>query len=400
MNSELPLENSSTTEIPVSAENEEISPAFLYIYSILAVMTIGGNGIVVISYVIDKSIRLSTPNTYILNLAIADFLVGGFDFLASFIWSVSGADLNPSFVPCFLWSWLRHAGTLASAVVVLLVSWDRYKLVSNALTYRRDQTPGKAALRNVIAWAAVCTYTFILHVVGTWFLSFTPGCIRSRAPNRIIVYTFFVEVLIPVLVIVVLNVKVLLALRQRTKSKLEGAIIQGISLQKDSSFEHNANRKSSNVIPEGNLELSSKTLNTKEEDSKETLEVGSGSRIGFENQGIKYILADQNGTKLGFEKKKTKKSQNPKETKKKMHKLYKAVKALVIFTSIYISCWIPFYVITLVSLVKSDISDWVSFLGALIISFNSTINPFLYAAMSRKFRRRIFLLLKCQFLRK
>ncbi|KAJ8043587.1 Muscarinic acetylcholine receptor M2 [Holothuria leucospilota] len=441
MTSEFTSEVYITTENPTSVGNAELSPGFLYIYLILAIITIGGNGMVIISYVIDKSIRLSTPNTYILNLAIADFLVGVFEFLVTFIWSISGANINPPLIPCFLWGWIRHAATLSSAVVVFFLSWDRYKLVSNALTYRRDQTPSKAARRTLIAWVVVFGYVFALHTIGVLLFDGAAGCIPSEAPSQVILFSFFPEFALPLSIIVVLNVIVLLALRRRTFSKIRENFTHENAARTDSSFKGNSEQTSINIPGADKRNLSAKTLDKQERAGRNILDKTyragrDGHEIDDKNSEINNFEVttqnielednpgkqfseretEQNGhgcnlnatisencssenrnvRKESGDKKSCEKSQ---ETKKEMLKLYKAVKALVIFTSIYISCWIPFYVISLLSLIKSDISDYILFLGTLILALNSTINPFLYAAMSMKFRRRFLLLLKCHFLR-
>lgn len=448
MTSSLPSVASSTRDS--STEYITLPPVLLGTYFILAVVTIFGNALVIISYVIDRSIRRSTANAYIFNLAVADFFVGVFDLLATFIWAVSGGSLSPVFIPCFLWGCLQHAMTLFSAIAVAFLSWDRYKLVSDALIYIRDQTPKKAMVRSLIAWFFVILYVTVVHTMGIIFsASLGAGCIQSKIPRKVILVSFFPDFLIPLSITVVLNVSVLLALRRRTLARIEEQIghhkarrSMGYSTNDavksgTSNSESSRGQVNGNANIQGELRISNETLfdtegfeiqNSVENRSTVNKTAGNSiTEISTQNhEDSSYATKDNvtnradsvceskcelrlshnmkstvrnttlNGSKENIQNLE-KKEDIPKEALRERKKLLKVVKALIVFTLIYIACWIPFYVVSFLSLIKSDLNPWAFYIGALILASNSAINPFIYAVMSMKFRNRFILISKCKF---
>lgn len=432
-----------TLTLPTTAVPLQTEPVFLIIlvkltiYLFLGFITIIGNAIVVLSFIIDKDIRSSPANAFICNLAIADFFVGIVHFLAEAIWILLGSNLQTPYLLCFCWGYLRNLTTLMSSVLLVMITWDRFKLVSDALKYKRDRTSRKNLIQTLVAWTVVAVYVFMTIFIFNKFyfdenldVSSTMACIPSTFPKLFFVLTILPDFVFPFLLILTFNVMILLTLRKITLLKVEtyfshhNALREGrqscnkrrtkflknvgVDLKKSSPLSASVKPNVTNVVSKDVKWEDDRTLN--HNDASTNLERG---HISFhvrnreseadEETTYSHVYTDQcanssekegsatSNTEKCF--KKDKRSYNPPEIKRELHKLHKAVKSLALFTFVYFICWIPFYVIFFLSYFGVDIEDKVIALGGLILASNSAINPFLYALMSYKFRRRFKLLL-------
>ncbi|XP_028924091.1 histamine H3 receptor-like [Ornithorhynchus anatinus] len=132
--------------------------ALLVVTVLLALVTVLGNALVVIAFVVDKNLR-HRSNYFFLSLAISDFLVG--------------AICIPLYIPetlmkswllgrgvCKFWLVIDYLSCTASAFNIVLISYDRYQSVYNAVSYRNQQG---AAARAVIQVATVWILAFVVH---------------------------------------------------------------------------------------------------------------------------------------------------------------------------------------------------------------------------------------------
>ncbi|XP_070809137.1 histamine H3 receptor-like [Pituophis catenifer annectens] len=119
----------------------------------LALVTVLGNALVILAFVVDKSLR-TQGNFFFLNLALADFLVGGFciplyiPYILTDEWKF-GKGL------CKLWLVVDYLVCTASGFNIVLISFDRFISVTRAVSYRVQKGMTKSTVvKMVTVWIA------------------------------------------------------------------------------------------------------------------------------------------------------------------------------------------------------------------------------------------------------
>lgn len=141
----------SSSEDPVRIQKslaEIISVSIVVV--LLAVLTIGGNLLVIIAFRIDKQLQTIT-NYFLLSLAVADLAIGIFSMPLYTVYLLMGHwPLGP--LLCDLWLSLDYVMSNASAANLLVISFDRYLSVTRPLTYRANRTGRKAVCMILFVW--------------------------------------------------------------------------------------------------------------------------------------------------------------------------------------------------------------------------------------------------------
>ena len=145
-----PFANSTNATEP---ETEPQTVATILIISIvvtiLAILTAGGNLMVMISFKMDKQLQ-TVSNYFLLSLSIADFFIGVFSMPLYTVYLLMKWPLGP--LVCDIWLSLDYTMSNASVANLLLISFDRYFSVTRPLTYRAKRTPRRAAIMISCAW--------------------------------------------------------------------------------------------------------------------------------------------------------------------------------------------------------------------------------------------------------
>ncbi|XP_056381676.1 histamine H3 receptor-like isoform X3 [Hyla sarda] len=110
--------------------------AVLMILMVLA--TVLGNALVILAFVVDKGLR-TQGNFFFLNLAIADFLVGGF-CIPLYIPYVLTGQWKFGKGLCKLWLVMDYLLCTASVFNIVLISYDRFISVTKAVIKLLDFT--------------------------------------------------------------------------------------------------------------------------------------------------------------------------------------------------------------------------------------------------------------------
>ncbi|XP_074663083.1 muscarinic acetylcholine receptor M5-like [Tubulanus polymorphus] len=116
----------------------------------LALITSGGNLLVLISFKIEKQLQ-TVSNYFLLSLAVADLTIGVFSMPLYTVTLMMGRwPLGP--IVCDTWLSLDYTMSNASVANLLIISFDRYLSVTRPLTYRAKRTPKRAAIMIALAW--------------------------------------------------------------------------------------------------------------------------------------------------------------------------------------------------------------------------------------------------------
>uniref|UniRef100_A0A8C5RNU8 G-protein coupled receptors family 1 profile domain-containing protein n=1 Tax=Laticauda laticaudata TaxID=8630 RepID=A0A8C5RNU8_LATLA len=97
----------------------------------LVLVTVLGNALVILAFVVDKSLR-TQGNFFFLNLALADFLVGGF-CIPLYIPYILTDEWKFGKGVCKLWLVVDYLVCTASGFNIVLISFDRFVSVTRAV---------------------------------------------------------------------------------------------------------------------------------------------------------------------------------------------------------------------------------------------------------------------------
>ena len=132
----------------------------IYAAPIITVNVVG-NTLVIVTFVIDASLRSSSRNIYMTNLAVADLVQGITTMpmftrftMARYVWDIGG--LNGCKFALSLNRWLKTEANLS----IIMISYDLMLMIRNAMRYDRRVGVRQKAIKNVILTWII---SFIAH---------------------------------------------------------------------------------------------------------------------------------------------------------------------------------------------------------------------------------------------
>ena len=188
--------------------------------TIMSAITICGNILVITAFIIDKNLR-KYSNYFILNLSIADLLIGLLippyaPFLIyNRVWKLGK-------VACTTWLVLDYVVGSASVLCIVVISLDRFLLVSKGLSYLNEQKISKAIYIMITVWMiAFINYApAIIFWELIWGVNSTKEGECQVAFHNHLFYltaTACVEFFVPLISICALNLAVYLNIRKRSR---------------------------------------------------------------------------------------------------------------------------------------------------------------------------------------
>lgn len=389
----------------------------VYLHGVLGVAVMVTNILVVVTHVRYKKTRTKNMDIYVLYLAVADFLVGLFILFLSFIWGILSFPGLPRLV-CHIWSILKQFSIVFSALIIILLSYDRLLLVMNPFRYHRKQRSIRIHALILTSGLLCLTYCTTIYFASFLFvvqeeyrgLNFHI-CIPEIITNAS--YLVIVSVLlffIPFTVLVSINVAFFWKLVEN---------IQAISkMQRRGSRRCFEQRLT--VVGDKQSETSNE-INKIQENVRETMEEGDVVHI-YRSAGQQAKLVSLEENKDSIERhtleinvpnlnvRPTQRSSmncneytirgdtcNPvntgsrredkdifKENRKNENaKLRHIAKKLSIYVGIFLLCWLPFEVSSCLPIFGIAVPHSVINITGLILLFNSLLNPIIYAAFKK-----------------
>ena len=117
----------------------------------MCIVTILGNGLVIAVFAADNEVRSKVSNMYILNLAVPDFIVGINSLVFNNLYRMYGVWYYGEQV-CKTYLIIDWATTTVSIGAIVLISYDRYVLVTKGLEYDKIQTQRKFYITSITLW--------------------------------------------------------------------------------------------------------------------------------------------------------------------------------------------------------------------------------------------------------
>ncbi|XP_022118195.2 dopamine receptor 2 isoform X2 [Pieris rapae] len=353
---------------------------FLLLFSLT---TVFGNMLVILAVIRERYLHTST-NYFVTSLAVADCLVGLVVMPFSALYEVLEHTWFFGMDWCDVWRSLDVLFSTASILNLCVISLDRYWAITDPITYPMRMSGRKAAFLIAAVW--VCSGAISFPAIAWWRavrLEEVPDYKCPFTENlEYIIFSSTISFYLPLFVMVFTYYRIYRAATIQTRSLKIGT--------------------KQVMRPSGELELTLRIhrggtmrqrsevchgVCTPEEPDQEPL-------TALQNNGL-----SRSSTRLTnvTHNKHLPKNFSLSRKLAKFAKEKKAAKTLGIVMGVFIVCWLPFFVVNLLSGICSSciaheeiVNVVVTWLGWV----NSSMNPVIYACWSRDFRR-AFLRILC-----
>ncbi|XP_054708587.1 alpha-1A adrenergic receptor-like [Uloborus diversus] len=321
----------------------------------IILMTVFGNLLVLIAVGVTSNLR-STTNIFIVNLAIADLLLGFFVLPFSAYLEIHGKIWIFGEMFCTIWAALDVLCCTASIISLCVISVDRYVGVTRPLAYSNIVTHSRACFACLAVWLvsmAIC----IGPLFGWKSSTKTPNVCEVNKQLGYVLFSVTFSFYLPSFVIFLVYFRIYKAAVKQTKF-----LETGVKVVKSAGHE---------TTKELTLRVHAGAHHV----------LSSAARNGpySDKTSIKMTMANLQGRLAKFKRQK------------------KAAKTLGIVVGVFILCWFPFFfILPLGTLCRQcyipellfDVFFWTGYC-------NSCLNPIIYACSSRDFKRAFLSLLHC-----
>ncbi|XP_066991097.2 dopamine receptor 2 [Anabrus simplex] len=334
---------------------------------LFSVATVFGNMLVILAVARERYLHTAT-NYFVTSLAVADCLVGLVVMPFSAIYEVMehtwffGADW------CDVWRSLDVLFSTASILNLCVISLDRYWAITDPFSYPSRMTTKRAAALIAAVW--VCSGAISFPAIAWWRAVRDQEVPAYKCPFTenlgYLIFSSTISFYLPLFVMVFTYYRIYRA-----------AVVQTRSLKLGSKQV---------MVASGELGL---TLRIHRGGGSHELPEASEADLddlGHDNNG----LTRHASTRMGAGKHLNSKNFSLSRKLAKFAKEKKAAKTLGIVMGVFIVCWLPFFVVNLLSgfclrcIWREElVSAVVTWLGWI----NSSMNPVIYACWSRDFRR-------------
>ncbi|KAM7447932.1 hypothetical protein ABFA07_003981 [Porites harrisoni] len=183
---------------------------FWILYGCVGVVTFTGNCFTFLVFVTSKRLRQSYMNVFLLNLAVADVMMSTFVVPYNVLCN-SCSESALQF--CWLMAGLKDIALGGTVFNLAAISLDRFLAVIRPLHYQNDMTNTRVICILVGVWS----FNFILAAIrNTWLHTTSPdeALRRDKIYNSILIFAF---ALLPLLVMIVMNAKIIQAIRKQNR---------------------------------------------------------------------------------------------------------------------------------------------------------------------------------------
>lgn len=382
---------------------------------LFSVATVFGNMLVILAVIRERYLHTAT-NYFVTSLAVADCLVGLVVMPFSAVYEVLENRWFFGMDWCDVWRSLDVLFSTASILNLCVISLDRYWAITDPFTY-----PSKMSLRRVallIAAVWVCSGAISFPAIVWWRAVRTEAVPAFKCPFTdhlgYLVFSSTISFYLPLFVMVFTYYRIYRAaviqtrsLKLGTKQVMMASGELELTLRIHRGGNNTSSTNSGSAVVYDRHVYSGGSGGTPDElageilDPADPLSPPHHHRHHYHHQHQNNGLARHPSTRImsGNANSKTM-SKNFSLSRKlaKFAKEKKAAKTLGIVMGVFIVCWLPFFVVNLLSGFclhciwnEELVSAVVTWLGWI----NSSMNPVIYACWSRDFRRSVTSLFCC-----
>lgn len=334
---------------------------------LFSMATVFGNTLVILAVIRERYLHTAT-NYFVTSLAVADCLVGLVVMPFSALYEVLEHTWFFGTDWCDIWRSLDVLFSTASILNLCVISLDRYWAITDPFTYPMKMSRRRAALMVAAVW--VCSSAISFPAIAWWRAVRTEAVPAYKCPFTehlgYLIFSSTISFYLPLFVMVFTYYRIYRA-----------AVVQTRSLKLGTKQV---------LLGSGELELTLRihrggTMHGSSGDARHLYSSEDEPLTALANNG----LARMASTRMGHNKNFSLSRKLAKFAKEK-----KAAKTLGIVMGVFIVCWLPFFVVNLLSGFclqciwhEELVSAVVTWLGWI----NSSMNPVIYACWSRDFRR-------------
>lgn len=362
--------NTSSNDYSAASTDQVI---LISVYIIVAVVTVLGNSCVILAYVRFPQVRKLPFNMYILNLALSDLMVGTITIPYHTIYLIWPSHL----VHVQLWTFLvllymNYLLPFVSVMLVIAMSVDRYELISRPVRYHQFKTHRANKKIITATWIFTASYVLFFMIVRATLLFNGNGDFNVA---YLLVYLGG-QIILPLATLVIINTVVVIKL-QIHLSSMENRQMELPYIKKSNGAHH----ATANV--EQDLEIRESRMDDEISDSEpeaRTTRSTSFTGVTCEEKVVSNDTVNWNRNTLRDD-------VNTKRdiSRRKYQGSMKAARNLIFFVVVYLCCWAPLHLYQATAQHSGE-STLVDDIFYVILYLNSAINPFLYAAMSARYR--------------
>lgn len=243
-----------------TGSNFSIDPVFMInlerialsiIPALLTFCTVLGNTFVITAVFINSRISRRNTSVLVLNLAVADLLVGSIVMPLGVLQILTGGVWTLSRFTCKVWTSLDVICCTASIVTLCVISVERFIGVTRPLKYSIVVTRRRLICSVVLVW--LYSFTVLLATVR-WNDDFDSPIQTCNVGGELefVMQSVTFSFIVPLLVILIVYHKIYKVIRQR-ESNLQTATINLNIVQRKSLFNRQASLKSSESAGKLNL---------------------------------------------------------------------------------------------------------------------------------------------------
>ncbi|XP_013781323.1 cholecystokinin receptor type A-like [Limulus polyphemus] len=342
--------------------------ALVCVYSIIFIAAMLGNVMVITILLHNKRMRTVT-NTFLLNLAISDLLLGVFCMPFTLVGSLLRNFIFGD-VMCRLIPYLQAVSVSVSVWTLVFISLERYFAICRPLMSRQWQTISHAYKMIIFVWGGSLVTMFPIAFLSQLIHTNTPGKYKCRevwpTTGTERGFNFFLDVLLLVVPVVVMSVTYFCIIRE-----LQPGTTSVLS------FEHRNNRI--NVTSTENLALAT----SDEQWRKRPIYRRTPESVTNNIQTAAHPLIVRGNTE-----------------KNRVSKR-RVIRMLFVLVVEFVVCWTPLYIVN--TWVLYDQQEFYARVGPTGISViqlmaycSSCCNPITYCFMYSKFRKAFLTMFGCR----
>ncbi|XP_069361848.1 dopamine receptor 2-like isoform X1 [Maniola hyperantus] len=354
-------------------QDRAVLVAFLLLFSLT---TVFGNMLVILAVVRERYLHTST-NYFVTSLAVADCLVGLVVMPFSALYEVLEHTWFFGVDWCDVWRSLDVLFSTASILNLCVISLDRYWAITDPITYPMRMSGRKAAFLIAAVW--VCSGAISFPAIAWWRAVRIEEVPDYKCPFtenlEYIIFSSTISFYLPLFVMVFTYYRIYRAATIQTRSLKIGTkqvMRPSGELELTLRIHRGGTVRKRNEVCHGAC--------TPEEADHEPLTALQNNGLSRSSTRLTNVAHNKHLPK------------NFSLSRKfaKFAKEKKAAKTLGIVMGVFIVCWLPFFVVNLLSGICSScitheeiVNVVVTWLGWV----NSSMNPVIYACWSRDFRR-------------